>query len=151
VVTISVSDLYWYIKPAVSYELMNLDGTPIREGQSIVDNRTVQIATTKIMPHGDIAGRKEYIVRFRPEVAYSALKMAHGQVGDNYNGSSMILIKEGATNPIGVKDAKLWPEAPFDELWEELRKPAPQINIDSHDLLNYLKTKEGSKNKDAYQ
>jgi hypothetical protein len=77
--------------------------------------------------------------------------MAHGQVGDNYNGGSMILIKEGATNPIGVKDAKLWAEAPFDELWEELRKPAPQINIDSHDLLNYLKTNEGSKNKDAYQ
>jgi hypothetical protein len=151
VVTVSVPDFYYFIKPAVSYELRNLDGTPVQAGQSIVDNKTVQIATTKMTPHGDIAGRREYILRFTPEVAYSALKLARGQVGDHHNGSSMVLIKEGNTNPVGVKDPKLWAEAPFDELWEELRKPAPQINIDSHDLLNYLKSNEASKNKDAYQ
>jgi len=151
VVTVSIPDFYYFIKPAVSYELRNLDGTPVRDGQSIVDNKTVQIATTKVMPHGDISGRREYILRFTPEVAYSALKLARGQVGDHYNGSSMVLIKEGVENLVGVKDPKLWAEGNFDVLWDELRKPAPQINIDSKDLLNYLKSNEGSKNKDAYQ
>jgi hypothetical protein len=151
VVTISVSDLYWYIKPTVKYDLRNMDGSILQEGRSVMDNKTVQIATTQTTSQREPAGQKVYILPFSPAVAYSALKLAHGSIGDPYNGSSMMLISEGAHNPIGVKDPKLFAEAPFDQLWNELTKPAPQINIDSHDLLNYLKGNEGSKNRDAYQ
>jgi hypothetical protein len=64
---------------------------------------------------------------------------------------SLILNKDEAHNPIAVKDLDTFVNADFDELWSKLTQPTPQINIDSHDLLNYLKGNEGSKNKDVYQ
>jgi hypothetical protein len=151
VVNIYVPDVHHFIKPAINYEYRNSDGSVIREGQSIVDNKTVRVALTRTAPNGDVAGTKTHTTPFSAEVAYSALKIARGSVKDPYNGHSLMMISEGAHNPISVKDHKLWAEAPFDELWSELTKPTPQINIDSHDLLNYLKSSEGSKNKDAYQ
>jgi hypothetical protein len=150
VVTISVSDMYWYIRPAVQYELRNSDGSVLREGQSIVDNKTVQIATVRSGAGREPHGVKLYTHKFTPELAYSALKLARGTVGDPYHGSSMTLNKEG-TNPIAIKDPKLWAKAPFDQLWEEVSRPQPQINVNSQDFMNYIKSSEGSKQKDAYQ
>jgi hypothetical protein len=154
VVTLSVPDLYWYIKPTVKYELRAADGSPIREGYSAVDNKTIQIATTQVSPSGDIAGRKEYILPFSAEVAYSALKLAHGTLGDVYNGSSMAIMKEGVPSVYGVKDPKVWAEGDFDVLWDEISKPAhqtqAQINVDPTKLMSYLKSDAGSKEAHQY-
>jgi hypothetical protein len=85
------------------------------------------------------------------ELAYSALKLAHGSYTDHYHGCSLALMKEGVPNPISVMDAKLWAEAPFDELWEQQSRPAPQINVSGKDLLNYVKHDRESKEKNQYQ
>jgi hypothetical protein len=147
VISFTTNDIYSYIKPTVSYDLRNIDGSSIREGYSVVDNKTVQIATTKVMPGGDIAGRREYILKFTPEVAYSALRLARGSYTDPYNGCSLAFIKEGEPNPIGIKDAKLWAEGDFNEIFAEHSKPThqTQINVDPSKLMNYLKSDVGSK------
>jgi hypothetical protein len=150
VVSLSIPDLYYYIKPTVKYELRAADGSPIREGYSAVDNKTIQIATTQVSPSEDIAGRKEYILPFSAEVAYSALKLAHGTLGDVYNGSSMAIMKEGMPSVYGVKDPKVWAEGDFDVLWDEISKPQAQINVDPAKLVNYLKNDAGSKEKPQY-
>jgi hypothetical protein len=139
VITISVSDLYWYIRPSVKYELRNADGSILQQGHSIVDNKTFQIATVRSGPSREPFGQKVYTHKFTPELAYSALKLAHGSYTDHYHGCSLALMKEGAPNPISAMDAKLWAEAPFDELFEESSRPAPQINVSGKDLLNYVK------------
>ena len=139
VITISVSDIHSYIKPKVSYELRNADGSPIQQGQNVTDSKTVQIASTRIAPEGEIAGTRAWLTPFTSEVANSALKMAHGSIGDPYNGCSLTLMKEGSRNPIGVNDVKLWAEGDFDSLFENLSKPQPQLNIDTKAFLNYVK------------
>jgi hypothetical protein len=129
----------------VKYELRNSDGSQLREGHSIVDNKTFQIATVRSGPNREPSGTKIYTHKFTPELAFSALKLAHGSYTDHYHGCSLALMKEGAPNPIGVMDAKLWAEAPFDELWEQQSRPAPQINVSGKDLLNYVKHDRESK------
>ena len=148
VVTISVSDIHWYIKPTVRYELRNTNGSILQEGHSIVDNKTVQIATTRMAPDGEPAGQKVYITKFTPEVAYSALKLAHGSIQDPYNGCSLNLIKEGIQNPRGAKDPKLWAEADFDKLFEDVSRPPSEINMNVDpqklaDFMKYQQAKEG--------
>jgi hypothetical protein len=68
----------------------------------------------------------------------------HGQV-------SLILSKDNAHNPISAPDFDTFVNGPFDELWKQLTKPAPQINLNPKDLANYIKYDRESKNKDAYQ
>jgi hypothetical protein len=145
VVTLPVSDLYWYIRPSVKYELRNAEGGVLQPGHSVVDNKTFQIATIRTGPDREPFGTKTYTHKFTPELAYSALKLAHGTVGDVYNGSSMMLVSDSARNPVNVKDPKLWAEAPFDQLFEEVSRPQPQINVSGKDLLNYVKHDRESK------
>jgi hypothetical protein len=51
------------------------------------------------------------------------------------------LSKEGSPNPMTVpnNDLNIFINADFDTLWNQLTSPAPQININSKDLQNYLK------------
>ena len=65
----------------------------------------------------------------------------HGQI-------SLAISKEGQPNGLTVRDLDTWTNTPFDELWETLTTPNPQININSKDLMNYVKLDRESREKD---
>jgi hypothetical protein len=56
----------------------------------------------------------------------------HGQI-------SLVLSKDGASNPTTAPDLDSFIQADFIELWKQQTTAAPQIHIDSKDLLNYAK------------
>jgi hypothetical protein len=87
---------------------------------------------------------KENVLEAMQKAQRPSQRSLHGRI-------SLILNKYDAHNPITAPDLETFVNADFDELWTKLTQPTPQININSHDLLNYLKSYEGSKNKDAYQ
>jgi hypothetical protein len=68
----------------------------------------------------------------------------HGQI-------SLAISRDGASNPLTITDLNTFTNAPFDELWDRLTSPAPQININSKELMNYVKIDRESRDKDAYQ
>ena len=138
VITISVSDIYSFIKPTVTYELRHPDGSPVPRNQSVTDSKTIQVVSTKIASEGEIAGIRSYHTLFSPEVAYSALKLAHGPLDPN-SGHSLSLIKENSRNPIGIDNVQLWAEGDFTSLYDELSKPQAQIHVDTKSFLNYVK------------
>jgi hypothetical protein len=64
--------------------------------------------------------------------------------------------KEGVTNEVGISNLEEsnleeFINSDFDETFERIRAPAPQIHFDSKDLLNYIKHNEESKEKNHFQ
>jgi hypothetical protein len=63
---------------------------------------------------------------------YPPYEEGHGKI--NYT-----LKKQGITNEAAVSSLEEFINADFDETFERLRAPAPQININSKDLVSYVK------------
>jgi hypothetical protein len=95
---------------------------------------------------------KIYLTPFTKENVLAAMQKAqrpseprlHGQI-------SLILSKENSHNSTSAPDLDSFIQADFNELWKQQTTSAPQININSKDLANYIKYDRESKNKDAYQ
>jgi hypothetical protein len=95
---------------------------------------------------------KIYLTPFTKENVLAAMQKAerpseprlHGQI-------SLVLSKDGASNQTSAPDLDSFIQADFESLWRMQTTPAPQININSKDLANYIKYDRESKNKDAYQ
>jgi hypothetical protein len=95
---------------------------------------------------------KIFLMPFTKENVLAAMQKAQRPSQRSLHGRiSLVLNKYDAHNPITAPDLETFVNADFDELWAKITQPIPQININSHDLLNYLKGNEGSKNKDVYQ
>jgi hypothetical protein len=93
-----------------------------------------------------------YYVRFSKQNVLDALKVAPPIMDNGVPVKvSYTLQLEGQTRAISVPTLEEFTDGDFMEIWERSSKPNPQINIDSHSLLNYLKTNEGSKSKGVYQ
>jgi hypothetical protein len=60
------------------------------------------------------------------------LEDAHGKINYTFK-------KEGISNEVAVSSLEEFINADFDETFERLRAPAPQININSKDLASYVK------------
>jgi hypothetical protein len=131
VVEKSISDIHWYIKPSVSYELRNTDGSTLQSELRNIDSKTVRIAITSTGSTREPAGTKLFITPFTPNVVMSAIKFAHGAIGDSYNGSSLMLIKEDSGNPIAVKSVEEFIYGKFDELWDHAHERETVIKLDS--------------------
>ncbi len=131
VINKSISDMHWYIRPSVTYELRSSDGGVLQQDRSYIDSKTVRIAITRTGSTREPSGTKVYITPISQEVVNSAIKYAHGVIGDSYNGSSLVLIKEDSTNPIVVKTVDEFISTPFDELWNRAHEKETVIKLDS--------------------
>src|ERR671911_780422 len=102
----------------------------------------------KCMPGYETA-EKIYLTPFSHSNIEAAMQQAvrptepslHGQI-------SLAISKEGQPNGLTVRDLDTWTNTPFDELWGTLTTPNPQININSKDLMNYVKLDRESREKD---
>jgi hypothetical protein len=93
---------------------------------------------------------KVYLTPFNSVNVLAAMQKAQRST-ETRGQISLVLSRDGASNPISAPDLDTFIQADFDELWKQRTTPAPQININSKDLANYVKYDRESKNKDAYQ
>jgi hypothetical protein len=101
----------------------------------------------KCMPGYETA-QKIWLTPFTKRNIEAAMQKAQRSTESSLHGRiSLAISKEGQPNELAVQDLDTWTNAPFDELWTRLMTPNPQININSKDLLNYVKSSEGSKEK----
>jgi hypothetical protein len=92
--------------------------------------------------------QKIWLTPFTKRNVEAAMQKAQRPTDSSLHGRiSLAISKEGQPNELAVQDLDTWTNADFDTLWDKLTSPAPQINIDSKDLHNYLKSNEGSKEK----
>jgi hypothetical protein len=95
---------------------------------------------------------KIYLTPFSGQNVLAAMQKAERPSDTRLHGQiSLVLSKDGASNPTSAPDLDSFIQADFDDLWKQQTTPAPQININSKDLANYIKFDKESKNKDAYQ
>jgi hypothetical protein len=112
-----------YIVPNIIREKRNTDGTPLRPGASIANTDTVQVSIIKSNPNREVFGKVEYLTPFTKEVVLSALRFAHGELGDRYNGASMTIVKENYPQSYSVFEVDEFVNANFNDLWNRLTKP----------------------------
>jgi hypothetical protein len=145
IVTVPVTDID-YARRVVP----NPDSVP--QDPSVQGSPHVKVLTIGSCLPAYYSSEKIYLTPFTSSNVLSAMQKAqrpselrlHGQI-------SLVLSKEGASNPTSAPDLDSFIQADFNELWKQQTTPAPQININSKDLANYIKFDRESKNKDAYQ
>ena len=95
---------------------------------------------------------KIYTTKFSKENVLAALeKYPPSEDNDTHGKISYAFKKEGETNEVGISSPEEFINSDFDETFERLRAPAPQIRLDSKDLLNYIKHNDESKEKNHFQ
>lgn len=95
---------------------------------------------------------KIYTTAFTKENVHAAIeKYPPSEDNDTYGKISYAFKKEGVTNEVGISSLEEFINSDFDETFERLRAPAPQINLNPKDLANYIKHDRESRDKDAYQ
>jgi hypothetical protein len=136
VITISINgDLDYARRVPITPETGRLeDGT---------DTKILTVGTTESAYYYQ---PKIYTTPFNKENVLAALEKAPPSMADGINGKvTYEFMKEGTTRTISVPNLEVFIDADFEELWNRLTTPAPQININSKDLHNYLKQDAASK------
>jgi hypothetical protein len=106
------------------------------------------IKVGKCMPGYETA-EKIYLTPFSRGNVEAAMQKAQRPTDSSLHGHiSLAIYKEGHPNEQVVQDLDTFVNADFDELWKSLTTPQPQININSKDLLNYVKLDRESREKD---
>jgi hypothetical protein len=83
---------------------------------------------------------KIYTTPFNEANVLAALEKAPPSMANGIYGKITYgLMKEGTINTTSVSNLQEFMNADFDSLWEQRTRPAPQININSKDLTNYVK------------
>jgi hypothetical protein len=138
VLSIPVSDIHSYIKPHISVELRNADGTILQQGYNISNQPTSQVSIITTTTANEVNGTTEFLTEFNESVVRSAIPFIRGNIGDSYSGCSMTLIKEGASSRTTVKTLDDF-LAPFDTIWSRNMESKPAQRVDTEQLLNDLK------------
>jgi hypothetical protein len=95
---------------------------------------------------------KIYTTPFNKENVLAAIeKYPPSEDNDTQGKITYALKREGTTNEVGISSLEEFINSDFDETFRRLRAPAPQIRLDSKDLLNYVKHNEESKEKNHFQ
>jgi hypothetical protein len=98
------------------------------------------------------SAEKIYLTPFTSSNVLAAMHKAQRPSEPRLHGHiSLVLSKDGASNPTSAPDLDSFIQADFNELWKQQTTPAPQININSKDLASYIKYDRESRDKDAYQ
>lgn len=98
------------------------------------------------------ASPKIYTTPFNKENVLAAIEKCPPSEDNDTQGKITYAFKrEGVTNEVAVSSLEEFINSDFDETFERLRAPAPQIHFDSNDLLNYVKHNEESKEKNHFQ
>lgn len=127
--SISVNNLDYYVKPAVTWEYIPKDPQN-KEGPSI------RVGSIKTYYNVEQPGQpRTYLTPYSKEKVDEFLTYAAGPLDNHGNGTSLVLIKEGVTNPVGATYEQFISEEDFDTLFENIRKPAPEFK----DFLNDMK------------
>jgi hypothetical protein len=95
---------------------------------------------------------KIYTTKWSKENVLAAIEKYPPSEDNSLGGKiSYTFKKEGETNGIGISSLEEFLTDDFDSTFERIRAPAPQIRLDSKDLLNYVKHNEESKEKNHFQ
>jgi hypothetical protein len=153
IVSITTPDLDYGRRISVTREFVDMGGTKSGE-QTLVKI----IGDSKEWYTAD----KVYLTPFSEAVVKQALKNAGPPVTqkDLHGKISLGLIREGVTNPRGIKDKDndldAFTNGNFDELFEQSSRPATgntttNINVDPRQLEAFLKYQQEHKQDDQYQ
>jgi hypothetical protein len=124
VVSISVDPLR-YVRPTILHEKRKVDGTPLNPGESIANTDTMQVSIIRSShENNEVSGTTEYLLPFTKQNVMSALKFAHGEIGDSYNGCSLAIYKENTTPSYGILDVDEWIQMDFKDLWKKCSQPS---------------------------
>jgi hypothetical protein len=95
---------------------------------------------------------KIYTTPFTKENVLAALEKYPPSEDNDLRGKiTYAFKKEGVTNEVMVSSIEEFLSEGFDEVWRQKTTPAPQININSKDIANYIKYDRESRDKAAYQ
>jgi hypothetical protein len=111
-------DIHTHVIPTVIRELRDQQGQPLQLGANVINSRTMQASIIKMDGSRELVGTIGYLTPWNKEVFKSAMKFARGQIGDNYNGSSLTLKKENFPGKVGVPDVDEYMNMDFDELYK---------------------------------
>jgi hypothetical protein len=137
VIPLSVQDLDYHLQVFPQFEYALADPN---------DSNGKKVRIAKV---GSIeSGVKVFTTPFTAALAEEMItKYGRQPLEDKLNGTSTIFVKEGAPNPIAVRDLDLFIHGNFDEVYNQITTPAPVIKVDSRALLSHVQS-EGTK---AYQ
>jgi hypothetical protein len=130
VVTVSVNDIDYWVKPKVTYSYEPEDLTN-RDGKQI---RVTSIRGDHFGQETPASGPRIYLTPFTVEKAKELLKNAAGEIGDVNHGCGLLYVREGASNPMGVSLEEFLAPS-FNDVWDHKHEPAPVIKIDSKSLM----------------
>lgn len=138
VIPLSVQDLDYHLQILPRFEYALADS-------SNSDGKKVRVAKV-----GSIeSGVKVFTTPFTASLAEEMItKYARQPIEDKINGTSTVFVKEGAPNPLAVRDLNLFIHGDFNEVYNQITTPAPVIKVDSRALLSHIQS-EGTQK--AYQ
>ena len=118
------------------------------------DSSSPNVRVVKIGPclPGYETAEKIYLTPFTKENVLSAMQVAQRPTEPSLHGHiSLTLSGDGRPYPTSAPDLDTFVNADFDELYDHITKPAPQINISGKDLASYLRHDAAAKEKQQYQ
>ncbi len=133
VITISVDNIDFTKKVGFEPDIVPIDP----EQPQGATARIIRVG--RCMPAYETA-EKIYLTPFSPANVLAAMQKAQRPTESSLHGHiSLALSKDGSGNPLTVPDLNTFTNASFDDLWKSLITPQPQVNINSKDLLNYVR------------
>ena len=117
---------------------------------SVLGGPSARVVKIRHCIPGYETAEKIYLTTFTKENVLTAMQKAQ-KSSETRGQISLMLSRDGASNPTTAPNLDSFSQVDFDELWTQRTTPQPQININSKDLTNYIKYDRESKNKDAYQ
>jgi hypothetical protein len=102
---------------------------------------------------GYYSAGKVYLTPFSGQNVLAAMQKAQRPSQPSLHGQiSLVLSRDGVTNPTSAPDLDSFIQADFIELWKQHTTPAPQININSKDLATFVKLdRESRESHEQYQ
>jgi hypothetical protein len=127
--TVAISvDLLTWVCPKIYHERKHIDGSAILPGENISTTDTLQASIIRSdSRNNEVVGTTEFLLEFTRENVTSALRWAHGEIGDPYNGCSLSLHQENHPHGIAVTDTDSFINENFRTLWDRYSKPAATV------------------------
>jgi hypothetical protein len=136
-ISLNVSNLDFTRRIQFTPDMVPIDPT-IRDGPSA---RVVKIGSC--LPGYETA-EKIYLTPFNSSNVLAAMQKAQRST-ETRGQISLLLSKDGSSNPTTAPDLDSFVNAEFETLWVQRTTPQPTINISSKDLSNYVKLDRESK------
>jgi hypothetical protein len=136
-ISLNVSNIDFTRRIQFTPDMVPIDPT-IRDGPS---TRVVKIGSC--LPGYETA-EKIYLTPFNSSNVLAAMQKAQSST-ETRGQISLLLSKDGSSNPTTAPDLDSFVNAEFETLWVQRTTPQPTINISSKDLSNYVKLDRESK------